>query len=259
MPVNFGSIFHGEEYDRPTLASIWGYKSWNALGRGVFTPSGEKTIVLFVTKEKQESLTQYDDHFDGDLLYMEGETNHSHDQRLVNAEQSGDQINLFYRDHHHSPFTYFGEVWLAHSTLHQDRPSRFVFSTMRSTILTLRDLSTDSSSWNQDAFTPDHEGRKRLVVHITYERSPRNRAKAIEIHGTACMCCGFDFDRFYGSELAKSYIEIHHTRSITQIDGPVDPRTDLVPLCSNCHRMVHRKRGEILSVDELRKTIQRKV
>jgi len=257
MPVTFESVLQGEEYDRPTLASLWGYQSWNALGRGIVTPANEKTIVLFVTKEKQETLTQYEDHFDGDTLHMEGETNHSHDDRLVNAERIGDQIHLFYRERHHSSFTYFGEVWLVHSSIHQDKPCRFVFSTIRSTVLALRDSATESSSPDQDVFTPDHEGRKRLVQHIVYERSPRNRARAIKLHGTCCKCCGFDFDQVYGSEFAKSYIEIHHTRSITQIDGPVDPATDLAPLCSNCHSMVHRKRGEILPIEELRASIQR--
>lgn len=138
------------------LASLWGYQSWNALGRGIVTPANQKIIILFVTKEKQESLTQYEDHFDGDILHMEGETNHSHDERLVNAESSGDQIHLFFRDRHHSPFTYFGEVWLAHSTIHQDRPSRFVFSTIRSTVLALRDSVTESNSPDQDVFRPDH-------------------------------------------------------------------------------------------------------
>jgi hypothetical protein len=27
--------------------------------------------------------------------------------------------------------------------------------------------------------------------------------------------------------------------------------TDLIPLCSNCHRMVHRRKGKLLSLEEL--------
>ena len=104
-----------------------------------------------------------------------------------------------------------------------------------------------------DDYIPDEEGRKRVRQHIEYERSPKNRAKAIEIHGTICTACGFDFNAVYGAHFAQSYIEIHHVESITTLGGkPVDPRTDLVPLCSNCHSMVHRQRGKILSVTELR-------
>src|SRR5262249_60479330 len=46
--------------------------------------------------------------------------------------------------------------------------------------------------------------------------------------------------------------------AIAQTDGVVNPATDLVPLCSNCHSMVHRKRGEILPVERLRKIISQR-
>ncbi|MBI7240155.1 restriction endonuclease, partial [Pseudomonas aeruginosa] len=32
----------------------------------------------------------------------------------------------------------------------------------------------------------------------------------------------------------------------------VNPETDLVPLCANCHAVVHRRRDRTLSVDELK-------
>jgi 5-methylcytosine-specific restriction protein A len=88
-------------------------------------------------------------------------------------------------------------------------------------------------------------------MHVSYERSPRNRAEAIRIHGTKCHCCGFDFDLVYGPTLARSYIEIHHIKSITDTQGIVNPATDLVPICPNCHNMVHRRRGKIIPIPEL--------
>jgi 5-methylcytosine-specific restriction enzyme A len=83
-----------------------------------------------------------------------------------------------------------------------------------------------------------------------------NRAKAIEVHGTTCKACGFDFNAVYGADLACSYIEIHHVRSITTIVGPADPRPDLIPLCSNYHSMARRNLGQITTVDELRARLQ---
>ena len=71
--VDFSSLTIGHKYSRPTLAKIWGYKSYNAFGRGVFTPRDQNIIVFFITKEKQESLTQYEDHIDTDILFWEGE------------------------------------------------------------------------------------------------------------------------------------------------------------------------------------------
>lgn len=75
-----------------------------------------------------------------------------------------------------------------------------------------------------------------------FERSRLNRALAIEIHGRTCAVCGIDFDAFYG-RMANGYIEIHHLTPVSMMEAPaiVDPRTDLVPLCANCHRVAHRR------------------
>ncbi len=88
---------------------------------------------------------------------------------------------------------------------------------------------------------PDSEGRKRIVQHVSYERSRKNRAMAIKIHGTRCQACGFDFEEFYGRAHAVSYIEVHHVKLLSEHEGEVDPASDLVCLCANCHRMAHRK------------------
>jgi predicted RNA-binding protein with PUA-like domain len=97
------------------------------------------------------------------------------------------------------------------------------------------------------------EGACKLVYTTTYERSAKNRAAAIAAHGTTCQVCGFDFEKAYG-ELGKGFIEVHHKKPLSQSGGEVkiDPKEDLVCLCSNCHRMIHRAKGRVFSVDELR-------
>jgi hypothetical protein len=103
---------------------------------------------------------------------------------------------------------------------------------------------------------PDSEGRKRIVRHVSYERSQKNRKRAIEIHGTTCAVCGFDFDEFYGRDYADGYIQIHHVKPLSEHEGAVDPATDLVPLCANCHAMAHRRRTTVTSIEELRALIE---
>lgn len=100
------------------------------------------------------------------------------------------------------------------------------------------------------------EGGKKVVYTTKYERNPRNRARAIEIHGTKCAACGFDFESQYGSR-GKGFIEVHHTKPLYMTEGEtvVNPESDLVPLCSNCHRMIHRRRDEILTVSELKELV----
>jgi len=102
----------------------------------------------------------------------------------------------------------------------------------------------------------DSEGRKRIVQHVSYERSRKNRAKAINIHGTRCQACGFDFDEVYGRDYAGSYIEVHYVKPLSEHEGEVDPASDLVCLCANCHRMAHRRKTSVTSVDELRAMIE---
>ena len=70
------------------------------------------------------------------------------------------------------------------------------------------------------------------------------------------MACGFDFEATYG-EIGKNYIEVHHTKPLYSLEQEtiVNPRTDLVCLCSNCHRMIHRKRDSILTLEELKEII----
>lgn len=86
------------------------------------------------------------------------------------------------------------------------------------------------------------EGQKYSVLATRYERSRANRAAAIAVHGSSCVVCRFSFDESYG-DLARGYIEVHHLMPVSSMGGerPVDPITELVPLCANCHRMAHRR------------------
>lgn len=257
MPVTFAGLRLGEEYDRPELARLWGYKSWRPLGRGVVTPAGDQSIVLFVTKEKQEGLTQYADYFEGNELHWEGETNHQNDQRLLDAKRNGDAIHLFFRQRHHSPFTYYGEIHLKAARTFTNKESEFVFSTKRLEAAAASAIATEAATQGDpDAFEADEEGKKRLRQHVAYERSAKNRAKAIDIHGTICKACSFDFNAVYGRDYARDYIEVHHTVSISAGLRRPDPATELVPLCANCHKMAHRRRGVITPVEEIRRLLE---
>ncbi len=86
----------------------------------------------------------------------------------------------------------------------------------------------------------------------SYERNPKNRLLAIKEHGVIRKACGFDFEAVYG-ERGKEYIEIHHIQQLSELEEPaeINPRTDLIPLCANCHRMIHRKKDEVLTVEQL--------
>lgn len=124
MAIVFSEIRLNHTYGRPELAKLWGYQSFNAISRGVVSPRDQPILVFFVTREKQEALTQYEDHIDADFLFWEGEMGHGNDQRIVRRQ---DEIHVFYRDRHHSDFMYKGRAVLVNYRLYPDRPSKFTF------------------------------------------------------------------------------------------------------------------------------------
>jgi 5-methylcytosine-specific restriction enzyme A len=107
----------------------------------------------------------------------------------------------------------------------------------------------------QDGFGDAEGGLVRVEVN-RYERSAINRAACIEIHGAICQACGFDFAIRYGG-LGVGFIEVHHIEPVSGLlpGTIVDPAHDLIPLCANCHAMIHR-RTPPLSVAELQAAIR---
>lgn len=98
------------------------------------------------------------------------------------------------------------------------------------------------------------EGEERDQVSIRYERNKRAKEKCIKAKGCKCAVCGFDFEKVYG-EAGKGFIEVHHIIPVSKRGGSyvLDPVNDLVPLCSNCHSIVHRKRDTVMEIEELQK------
>ncbi len=104
------------------------------------------------------------------------------------------------------------------------------------------------------------EGVKKLVEAKVYERSSKLRNIAIE-HFTEngdilCDACKFSYNKFYG-EIGKGYIEIHHIKPVFKYEDEELDKTiktalaNVVPVCSNCHRMIHRNWKKPLQVDYL--------
>jgi len=100
------------------------------------------------------------------------------------------------------------------------------------------------------------EGGGFQATITRYERSTLNRQACMDFHGMVCKVCGFDFEKVYGS-IGEGYIEVHHVESLASLaPGTIlNPVIDLVPLCSNCHSMAHKRRPVPYTVDELKAII----
>lgn len=84
---------------------------------------------------------------------------------------------------------------------------------------------------------------KALVNH--YERDREAREECIKVHGCRCAVCGFDFEEAYGP-MGHHFIHVHHIVPISSIgkEYKINPVTDLIPVCPNCHAMLHSKPGK---------------
>jgi len=98
------------------------------------------------------------------------------------------------------------------------------------------------------------DGKKKLIYTTVSERDGKLRGEAVRIHGTTCKACGFNFGDFYGPD-GLDFIHIHHLQPLSQGMQLVDPLTDLIPLCANCHSMVHRRRDKLIAIEELKMLI----
>lgn len=97
------------------------------------------------------------------------------------------------------------------------------------------------------------EGAQKQILCNRYERNPKARARCIAAQGTACKVCGFDFGIAFGEAFAGK-IEVHHIKPISEIgeEYVVDPVRDLVPVCPNCHSMLHSKADSVYTVEALK-------
>ena len=105
-----------------------------------------------------------------------------------------------------------------------------------------------------------YEGVKKEIFVNSYERNPLARQKCIDAHGFKCSVCGLDFGKRYGN-IGRGFIHVHHIVPISTIgkEYKIDPINELVPVCPNCHAMLHRGGGgKVLTVDELKEIVEKK-
>ena len=98
---------------------------------------------------------------------------------------------------------------------------------------------------------------KKADVNV-YERNSAARKACLDANGYNCKICGFESEKVYGKGF-EHLIHVHHIKPISEQGGeyPVDPKTDLIPVCPNCHMALHTKvNGKYLTSIELKEKIK---
>lgn len=102
------------------------------------------------------------------------------------------------------------------------------------------------------------EGALRRITVNAYERDSKARAACLVEHGLRCAVCSISFSEVYG-EIGEGFIHVHHKKPLASIRSEyrVDPILDLIPVCPNCHAMLHARRPPF-EIEELKAIVERK-
>ena len=113
-------------------------------------------------------------------------------------------------------------------------------------------ITPDQNFPETNSLPIEEGGVKKILVNV-YERDPRARKICLEKLGTSCRVCSMNFEKTYG-ERGKGFIHVHHLDPLgtRKKRKKIDPIKDLVPVCPNCHAMLH-STDPPLGIEELKK------
>jgi len=239
----------GNVYMRSDLAKLFNITD-STINNGVFKLKGYDSVWLFITEQKGSGGPAYQDLLINNILKMDGQTKGRTDDLIISHIQKGLELLLFYRKKTREGFRYEGKFqYVSHEG---SLPTHFILQRENGIEeISNNDLKAIAEEESDGEQLLEGGGKERYIRY--YERKPKLRAQAIQYHGTRCMICNFSFEDFYGDQ-GKDYIEVHHLVPVSSLSEKtkVNPCRDMIVVCSNCHRMIHRQKGKTLSPDELK-------
>ena len=97
------------------------------------------------------------------------------------------------------------------------------------------------------------EGTVKSVTVNAYERNREARQACLDHYGYDCQACDFNFESVYG-DIGKEFIHVHHVVPLAETQGveyELDPINDLIPVCPNCHAIIHKAKLQVPEMKEL--------
>ena len=193
----------------------------------------------------------YKNEWIGDLFSWEANSTSRLNQPSIQAlikPKVGQKTYLFTRTNDRAPWTYEGKIkavnWINVTPVKiiwQFEENPYLFGEIPHYTINSPELLYEGKSYN--------------VMINKYERDPQARRMCIEMYGCFCNACNFNFESQYGN-MGKNYIHVHHTVPLSKIGKEylIDVKKDLVPVCPNCHAMIHAS-SPILTISELNNII----
>jgi 5-methylcytosine-specific restriction enzyme A len=180
----------------------------------------------------------YDNYWDGELFVWQAKTASNINQPLIrkmlNPEPT-QQNFLFTRTDDKDPFTFEGSVIA--KEYNDTTPVSVIWQLTGNYYYPLEEPGSLPYEVNQKFV----EGSVKRILINKYERNPVARRICLNYYGVHCQICDFDFYKTYG-EIGRNFIHVHHIIPFSQIteEYELDPVKDLIPVCPNCHSMIHR-------------------
>ncbi len=191
----------------------------------------------------------YSNQWVGDILYWEAK-NGSHIRQPLIKKLLNPEIHklIFTRQDNNQPYIYQGLGFPIYTEDTSPVIIHWSFCEINEIDLDTEDLSGRTYI----------EGACRQITVNAYERNIPARQECIEHHGYRCKICGFNFKTIYG-EKGEEYIHVHHIIPLSEIKSEyvLMPKKDLIPICANCHSILHRRKNH-LSLEELKAIINPK-
>jgi 5-methylcytosine-specific restriction endonuclease McrA len=104
---------------------------------------------------------------------------------------------------------------------------------------------------------PQVENRRLVAAHLQRERSGLLATECKIRDKYQCQICGLRFERVYG-EVGKCFAEAHHLVPLSRLGNRAKTSLeDLVTVCANCHRMLHRMEGRRDDVRRLKLVVKK--
>jgi len=105
---------------------------------------------------------------------------------------------------------------------------------------------------------PRCENRKWVNGHLARERSQFLATQCKERDKFCCRVCEMTFTEMYGKALGGRFAEAHHKNPLGTLDNKVKTQLhELVTVCANCHRMLHRMDGKAGDIAKLKAIVRR--
>jgi len=108
-----------------------------------------------------------------------------------------------------------------------------------------------------DEIDPIYEGAVKRISVNARVRSNTARQKCKLHYGCKCAVCGIILSEIYG-EIAQGHIHFHHLRQLSEINSEyqVNPIVDLRPVCPTCHFIIHLRKPQHYSIEEVQELIK---